>query len=71
MVRLIHRYVYTDRDYAAAAPSIINGAMRLTPEAALNVGSLRDQLDWFKSEDLVDRDIAFDTVVDTSYVATV
>jgi NitT/TauT family transport system substrate-binding protein len=71
MVRLIHQYVYTDRDYEAAAPSIINGAMRLTPNAALNVASLRDQLDWFKAEDLVDEDIAFETVVDTSYVETV
>lgn len=71
MVRLIHQYVYTDRDYEAAAPSIINGSMRLSPNASLNVASLRDQLDWFKAEDLVDGDIAFDTVVDTSYVETV
>ncbi len=71
MVRLIHNFVYTDREYDKAAPSIINGSMRLTPGAALNTASLQDQLDWFKSEDLVDQDIAFDTVVDTSYVATV
>jgi NitT/TauT family transport system substrate-binding protein len=70
MVRLIHQYVYTDRDYDKAAPSIINGAMRLSPGAALNTASLQDQLDWFKAEDLVDRDIGFDTVVDTSYVQT-
>ena len=70
MVRLIHNYVYTDREYDAAAPSIINGSMRLTPGAALNVSSLQDQLDWFKSEDLIDQDITFETVVDTSYVET-
>ncbi|WP_112322278.1 ABC transporter substrate-binding protein [Oceanibium sediminis] len=71
MVRLIHQYVYTDREYEKAAPSIINGAMRLTPNAALNVASLKDQLDWFKAEDLVDQDIAFETVVDSSYVESV
>ncbi len=71
MVRLIHNYVYTDREYDAAAPSIINGSMRLTPGAALNLASLQDQFDWFKSEDLIDQDIAFETVVDTSYVETI
>lgn len=71
MVRLIHQYVYTDREYDAAAPTIINGSMRLSPNAALNVASLQDQLNWFKAEDLVDADIAFETVVDSSYVDTV
>ncbi len=71
MVRLIHNYVYTDREYEAAATSIINGSMRLTPGAALNLASLQDQFEWFKSEDLIDQDIAFETVVDTSYVETV
>jgi len=71
MVSLIHNYVYTDRELEAAAPPIINGSMRLTPGAALNISSLQDQFEWFKSEDLIDQDIAFETVVDTSYVATV
>ncbi len=71
MVGLIHNYVYTDRELDAAAPSIINGSMRLTPGAALNLASLQDQFDWFKSEDLIDQGIAFETVVDTSYVETI
>lgn len=71
MVRLIHNYVYTDRELEAAAPPIINGSMRLTPDAALNLASLQDQFDWFKTEDLIDQDIAFETVVDTSFVETV
>lgn len=70
MVRLIHNYVYTDRAYEDAAPPILAGAMRLNPGAAMNVASLRDQLDWFKQEDLIDDGIAFDTVVDTSFVET-
>lgn len=68
MVRLIHNYVYTDRPYERAAPSIINGAMRLNAGAAMNAASIRDQLDWFKAESLVDEGIGFDTVVDTSFV---
>lgn len=68
MVDLIHKYVYTDRPREKAAPSIINGTMRLNANAALNLGSLQDQLSWFQSEKLVDGDISIDQIVDSSYV---
>lgn len=70
MVDLIHKYVYTDRPREKAAPSIINGTMRLNAGAKLNVASVQDQLTWFQSEGLVDGDITLDTFVDTSYVDT-
>jgi NitT/TauT family transport system substrate-binding protein len=70
MVDLIHKYVYTDRPREKAAGSIINGTMRLSQGAALNVGSVQDQLSWFQSEGLVDQDITIDTLVDGSYVET-
>ncbi len=68
MVDLIHKYVYTDRPREKAAPSIINGTMRLNAGAALNLTSVQDQLSWFQSEGLVDADISIDTLVDSSYV---
>ncbi|MEM9204859.1 MAG: ABC transporter substrate-binding protein [Pseudomonadota bacterium] len=68
MVDLIHKYVYTDRPRDKAAPSIINGTMRLNKGAALNVASVRDQLGWFQSEGLVDEGISIDQLVDGSYV---
>jgi len=68
MVDLIHKYVYTDRPREKAAPSIINGTMRLNAGAALNIASVRDQLSWFQSEGLVDADIAIEQLVDSSYV---
>ena len=68
MVDLIHKYVYADRERAKAAPSIINGTMRINTGAALNITSIKDQLDWFKSEDLVDAGISIDQLVDQSYV---
>lgn len=71
MVELIHKYVYTDRPLDKAAPSIINGTMRLNKNAALNVASIEDQLKWFQSENLVDADITLDTLVDASYVETI
>jgi NitT/TauT family transport system substrate-binding protein len=67
MVKLVHKYVYTDRPYKKAAPSIRNGAMRISPNAALNTESVKDQLDWFKSEKLVKDSITMDTLVDSSY----
>lgn len=68
MVDLIHKYVYVDRPREKAAPSIINGTMRLNKGAALKLGSIEDQLNWFKSEGLVDKDIPLDMLVDQSYV---
>lgn len=68
MVDLIHKYVYTDRPRDKAAPSIINGTMRLSPKAALDVSSVQNQLSWFQSEELVDESITLDTLVDSSYV---
>ncbi|MEP5732042.1 MAG: ABC transporter substrate-binding protein [Sulfitobacter sp.] len=70
MVDLIHKYVYTDRPREKAAPSIINGTMRLNEGAALNIASVADQLQWFQSEGLVDAGITLDQLVDTSYVKT-
>ncbi|MDU9005790.1 ABC transporter substrate-binding protein [Sedimentitalea todarodis] len=68
MVTLIHKYVYTDRPYEKAAPSIRNGAMRINKNAALNMGSVEDQLGWFKSEGLIKDSITIETLVDPSYV---
>ena len=70
MVDLIHKYVYADRPREKAAPSIINGTMRLNAGAALNVASVSDQLEWFKAEGLVDGGVTMETLVDTSYVKT-
>ena len=68
MTRLIHKYVYTDRPYEKAAPSIQAGAMRLQPDARLNMASVRDQLDWFKAEGLVADTITLDMLVDARFV---
>ncbi|WP_433988665.1 hypothetical protein SuNHUV7_22550 (plasmid) [Pseudoseohaeicola sp. NH-UV-7] len=71
MVKLVHKYVYTDRPYEKAKPSIVNGAMRINAGAALNMASVKDQVDWFKSEGLIKDDITVDTLVDPSYVEAV
>jgi NitT/TauT family transport system substrate-binding protein len=42
--------------------------MRLNNGASLNIASVKNQLDWFKSEGLVKKNITIDTLVDQSYV---
>ena len=68
MVKLVHKYAYTDRPYEKAKPSIVNGAMRINKGVALNAASVQDQLDWFKNEKLVKDHVTFETLVDPSYV---
>lgn len=70
MVKLIHKYVYADKPFEKAEKSIRAGAMRISPDATLNVKSIEDQLAWFKSEGLVKNEISIDTLLDTSYVKT-
>ena len=67
MVKLIHKYVYADKPYEKAEKSIRNGAMRINKNASLNMASVNDQLDWFKSEKLIKDSITADTLVDPSY----
>ncbi|WP_089138094.1 ABC transporter substrate-binding protein [Vibrio rumoiensis] len=71
MVKLIHKYIYTDRPLEKAAPSIINGSMRLNTDNYLNMASLQNQLDWFQKEKMVKADIKLSDIVDSSYVKTV
>lgn len=70
MVKLIHKYVYESQPYEKARGSIIDGAMRINKDAALNMASVQDQIDWFKAENLVKASVSMDTLVDPSYVKT-
>ncbi|AVO39063.1 ABC transporter substrate-binding protein [Pukyongiella litopenaei] len=68
LTRIIHKYVYADRPYDKAAPSIQNGAMFLNEGAALNVTDIAKQMQWFTDEGLVDADLTVEQLVDTSFV---
>ena len=66
MIKLIHKYVYTDRPYEKAKPSIVNGAMRISTD--LNADSVKDQLGWFSSEGLIKGDTSMGVVVSEKYL---
>ena len=70
MVKLIHKYVYVNKPYEKAAPSIRNGAMRINKNAKLNITNVKDQLAWFQSENMVPKSVNIDTIVDPSFVET-
>ena len=70
IVAMIHEYVYTDRPPEAADPAIRAAAMRINENARLNLTSVTDQLEWFKSEDLVPETATIETLVDPSFVET-
>ncbi|MEM6762920.1 MAG: ABC transporter substrate-binding protein, partial [Pseudomonadota bacterium] len=63
-------YVYADQPLEKADPRIRAFAMRINPGAALNLSSVDDQLNWFKSEGLVPDGVTIDDLVDTSFVQT-
>ena len=70
IVAMIHKYVYNDRPIEKADPAIRAGAMRMNENAKLNLESIEDQLEWFKSEKMVPETASMDNLVDTSFVET-
>lgn len=68
MTRLIHRYVYTDRPYDEAAPSIQAGVIYVNEDARLNVGDVAAQLRWFQDQGLLATDFDYTDIVDTRFV---
>ncbi len=46
------------------------GAMRIAPDARLNLASVKDQLEWFHAEKMVPADVTMEKLVDSSFVKT-
>jgi NitT/TauT family transport system substrate-binding protein len=70
IVAMIHQYVYADQPLEKADPRIRAGAMRINANAKMNLKSIEDQLEWFKSEKLVPAEASMANLVDTSFVET-
>lgn len=67
---IVHEYVYSDQPIEKAAPRIAFGAMRINKNARLNMASVADQLEWFKSENLVPQDVTMEMLVNPEFVET-
>lgn len=68
MVTLIHKYVYADRPYEKAAPPIKAGAVHVNDGARLNVGDVKEQLEWFQGKGLVDKSVDWKAIVGMGFV---
>ena len=68
LTKILHKYVYVDRPYEKAAPSIQNGAMFLNEGASLNKTDVAKQIKWFQETGLVDSDLTIDQLIDSSFV---
>jgi NitT/TauT family transport system substrate-binding protein len=68
MVDLIHKYVYTSRPRAKAAPSIKAGAVYMTEGAALDVADLKRQLAWFQAQGFAPKTLTTEKYIDSSFV---
>jgi len=70
MTKMIHKYVYQDRPYEKAAPSIQNGAMNLNEGAALDMTDAKKQIKWFQDAGLVSSSLTVEQMIDPSFVDT-
>lgn len=52
-VAMVHKYVYSDLPLEKADPAIRAGAMRINAKAKLNIGNVKDQVEWFKEQNMV------------------
>ncbi|MBP1847725.1 NitT/TauT family transport system substrate-binding protein [Rhizobium petrolearium] len=71
VAKLVHKYVEKDSPYDVAKQNLIEGAMRINKGLALSLKSCVEQLEWFKSEDMVKDAISNEQLFDTSYVKTI
>jgi NitT/TauT family transport system substrate-binding protein len=67
MTKTIHKYVYTTRPYAKAAPSIQKGAMNLNEGARLNLKDVEKQMKWFQKAGLVSSSLTLEQLVDKGF----
>jgi len=70
LTKIIHKYVYKDRPYEKAAPSIQAGAMYLNEGARLDLTDVEKQVNWFKNAKLVPQSLTMEKLVDTGFVET-
>jgi NitT/TauT family transport system substrate-binding protein len=70
IVEAVHKYVYSSQPLDKADPLIRAGAMQISPEARLNLVSVKDQLDWLQGQHMVPAGMTMAKLVDTGFVAT-
>ena len=68
IAKIVHKYVEADLPFEQARTNLVEGSMRINNNLAMSLGSVTEQLDWFKSEGMVKDTITPEMLFDTSYV---
>ena len=68
MTHMIHKYVYVDRPFEKAAPSIQAGAMNLNAGAALHKTDVKTQMEWFQAQGLVSKKLTLEQLLNDTFV---
>ena len=68
LAKIVHKYVEADLPFEQAKTNLVEGSMRINNNLAMSLGSVTEQLDWFKSEGMVKDTITPEMLFDTSYV---
>ncbi|RJL09333.1 ABC transporter substrate-binding protein [Paracoccus siganidrum] len=71
LAAIVHKYVETDSPADVARDNLINGAQRINEGLALAQDSIIEQLEWYKSEGMVDASVTAEQLLDSSFVETV
>jgi NitT/TauT family transport system substrate-binding protein len=71
LAKIVHKYVESDSPFETAKQNLVDGAMRVNEGLAIALDSCVEQLEWFKSEDMVKDAITNEQLFDTSYVKTI
>ncbi|SOC81963.1 NitT/TauT family transport system substrate-binding protein [Ensifer adhaerens] len=69
--KIVYKYVDSDSPFDVAMQNLVDGAMRINNGLALSIGSCIEQVDWMKSEDMIQESVSKDQLFDTSYVKTI
>lgn len=68
LATVIARYVFPGKSLGAAAATVENGVYYMDPKARLDFADIERQVDWFKTQGLIDAGVDARTVLDTSFV---
>lgn len=65
IVPLINKYVYKGKE---ASAKIRAGAMFIDAQGRLDIGSIHQQVDWYKSVGMVNKSVDANSIIDTSFI---
>jgi len=67
LATVIARYVYPGRPLGEAATSVEGGGFSMDPQARLDLADIARQVEWYKAQGLIDKNVEAANIVDTRF----